>query len=154
MRIKAISALVVVAAMFASACGKGDADIQKAVQDKLTAEKVSGVTVAVKDGVAQATQDIIDGKIKPDQLKMLMEAEMESMEQEHHAPINVLTKAADAMPGFGIVRECLCGGAAKFLIPLKQCACNCLEGVIHADGNQCQTGGPASRLVWCLQCVF
>lgn len=50
---------------------------------------------------------IIDGKIKPEQLKGLMEAEMNSMETEHHAPINVLTKAADAMPGFGIVAAVL-----------------------------------------------
>lgn len=50
---------------------------------------------------------IIDGKIKPDQLKMLMEAEMESMEEEHHAPISVLSKTADAMPGFGIVAAVL-----------------------------------------------
>jgi len=50
---------------------------------------------------------IIDGKIKPDQLKILMDVEMESMEAEHHAPINVLTKAADAMPGFGIVAAVL-----------------------------------------------
>jgi chemotaxis protein MotA len=50
---------------------------------------------------------IIDGKIKPDQLKVLMDAEMESMESEHHAPISVLTRAADAMPGFGIVAAVL-----------------------------------------------
>src|SRR5438105_263411 len=50
---------------------------------------------------------IIDGKIKPEQLKVLMDVEMETMETEHHAPINVLTKAADAMPGFGIVAAVL-----------------------------------------------
>lgn len=50
---------------------------------------------------------MIDGKIKPDQLKQLMQVEMESMEAEHHAPISVLTKAADAMPGFGIVAAVL-----------------------------------------------
>ena len=50
---------------------------------------------------------IIDGKIKPDQLKTLMDVEMESMEAEHHAPISVLSKAADAMPGFGIVAAVL-----------------------------------------------
>src|SRR5229473_7316187 len=43
---------------------------------------------------------IIDGKIKPDQLRVLMDVEMDTMEIEHHAPISVLTKAADAMPGF------------------------------------------------------
>jgi chemotaxis protein MotA len=50
---------------------------------------------------------IIDGKVKPDQLKMLLDVELESMEEEHHQPIGVLTKAADAMPGFGIVAAVL-----------------------------------------------
>jgi chemotaxis protein MotA len=50
---------------------------------------------------------VIDGKVKPDQLKTLMEIEVETMENEHHAPIAVLTKAADAMPGFGIVAAVL-----------------------------------------------
>ncbi len=50
---------------------------------------------------------IIDGKIKPDQLRVLMDVEMDTMEIEHHAPISVLTKAADAMPGFGIVAAVL-----------------------------------------------
>jgi chemotaxis protein MotA len=54
-----------------------------------------------------ALRPIIDGKVKPDQLKMLLEVQMESMESEHHKPINVLTKAADAMPGFGIVAAVL-----------------------------------------------
>lgn len=50
---------------------------------------------------------VIDGKIKPDQLKLLLEVELESQETEHHAPVGVLTKAADAMPGFGIVAAVL-----------------------------------------------
>ncbi len=50
---------------------------------------------------------IIDGKIKPDQLKMLLDVEIDSMEDEHHAPVDVLTKTADAMPGFGIVAAVL-----------------------------------------------
>lgn len=50
---------------------------------------------------------IIDGKVKPDQLKMLMEIELDTMESEHHHPVDVLTKAADAMPGFGIVAAVL-----------------------------------------------
>jgi chemotaxis protein MotA len=50
---------------------------------------------------------IIDGKIKPDQLRLLLDAELEQMENEHHAPVNVLTKTADAMPGFGIVAAVL-----------------------------------------------
>src|ERR1041385_779765 len=50
---------------------------------------------------------IIDGKIKPDQLRLLLDVEIERLETEHHAPVNVLTKAADAMPGFGIVAAVL-----------------------------------------------
>jgi chemotaxis protein MotA len=50
---------------------------------------------------------IIDGKIKPDQLKLLLEIELEAMEEEHEKPVGVLTKAADAMPGFGIVAAVL-----------------------------------------------
>ena len=50
---------------------------------------------------------IIDGKIKPDQLKLLLELELDASEDEHHRPISVLTKTADAMPGFGIVAAVL-----------------------------------------------
>jgi len=50
---------------------------------------------------------IIDGKIKPDQLKLLLEIELNAMEEEHEKPVAVLTKAADAMPGFGIVAAVL-----------------------------------------------
>ena len=50
---------------------------------------------------------IIDGKIKPDQLKLLLEIEIDALEAEHERPIGVLTKAADAMPGFGIVAAVL-----------------------------------------------
>src|SRR5580692_5027720 len=50
---------------------------------------------------------IIDGKIKPDQLKLLLEIELDAMEEEHEKPVGVLTKAADAMPGFGIVAAVL-----------------------------------------------
>jgi chemotaxis protein MotA len=50
---------------------------------------------------------IIDGKIKPDQLRLLLDVELDRMELEHHAPVNVLTRTADAMPGFGIVAAVL-----------------------------------------------
>jgi chemotaxis protein MotA len=59
------------------------------------------------DLLCGALRPIIDGKVKPDQLKMLLEVQMECMESEHHKPISVLTKAADAMPGFGIVAAVL-----------------------------------------------
>ncbi len=54
-----------------------------------------------------ALKPIIDGKIKPDQLRLLLDAEIERMEIEHHAPVSVITKTGDAMPGFGIVAAVL-----------------------------------------------
>jgi len=57
--------------------------------------------------LCSALRPIIDGKIKPDQLRTLLEAELETLEEEHHAPIGVLSKTADAMPGFGIVAAVL-----------------------------------------------
>ncbi|MBE0539906.1 MAG: flagellar motor stator protein MotA [Verrucomicrobia bacterium] len=50
---------------------------------------------------------MIDGKVKPDQLKLLLDTELDAMEEEHHRPVDVLTKCADAMPGFGIVAAVL-----------------------------------------------
>jgi chemotaxis protein MotA len=50
---------------------------------------------------------IIDGKIKPDQLRLLLDTEIEQLEIESLAPINVLSKTADSMPGFGIVAAVL-----------------------------------------------
>ncbi|GDY23906.1 flagellar motor protein MotA [Verrucomicrobiota bacterium] len=54
-----------------------------------------------------ALRPVIDGKVKPDQLKALLEIEMDAAEEEHHAPVSVLTKTSDAMPGFGIVAAVL-----------------------------------------------
>ena len=50
---------------------------------------------------------IIDGRIKAEQLKVLFETELEQMENELHAPVNVLGRVADALPGFGIVAAVL-----------------------------------------------
>jgi chemotaxis protein MotA len=54
-----------------------------------------------------ALRPVIDGRVKPDQLRQLLETDLERMEEEAHAPINVLTRTADAMPGFGIVAAVL-----------------------------------------------
>ena len=59
------------------------------------------------DFLCGGLRPIIDGKIKPDHLKLLLEIELQAMEVEHERPIGVLTKAADAMPGFGIVAAVL-----------------------------------------------
>jgi chemotaxis protein MotA len=54
-----------------------------------------------------ALRPIIDGKIKPDQLRLLLDAQIDRLETEHHAPVSVLQKTGDAMPGFGIVAAVL-----------------------------------------------
>jgi chemotaxis protein MotA len=59
------------------------------------------------DFLCGSLRPIIDGKIKPDQLRLLLDTEIEQIEVESHAPINVLAKTADAMPGFGIVAAVL-----------------------------------------------
>jgi chemotaxis protein MotA len=50
---------------------------------------------------------IVDGAVTPDQLPKLIEAEIKTLENEHHAPLNVLNKMADGLPGFGIVAAVL-----------------------------------------------
>jgi len=54
-----------------------------------------------------ALRPVIDGRVKPEQLRQLLHMDLERMENESHAPINVLTRTADAMPGFGIVAAVL-----------------------------------------------
>lgn len=50
---------------------------------------------------------LVEGVAKPEQIPQLLEVELRALEEEHHAPINVLSKAADALPGFGIVAAVL-----------------------------------------------
>lgn len=64
MRIKFLSILTIAAVVFMVACGKSDADVLKAVQAKLTADGVTGVTAAVKDGVATLTGEVADAAVK------------------------------------------------------------------------------------------
>ncbi len=57
--------------------------------------------------LVNALRPLVDGRVKPDQLQALLEVELTAKEQEHHAPIGVLSKTADALPGFGIVAAVL-----------------------------------------------
>jgi chemotaxis protein MotA len=50
---------------------------------------------------------VVDGSVTPEQLPELMGTELKAMEEEHHAPISVLSKTADGLPGFGIVAAVL-----------------------------------------------
>ncbi len=64
MKIKYLTVLTLAVAIFMSACGKSDADLQKAATDKLTADKVTGVTVVVKGGVATLTGEVENITVK------------------------------------------------------------------------------------------
>ncbi len=64
MKVKFLTVLTLSIALFMSACGKSDADLTKAANDKLTADKVTGVSVAVKDGVATLTGMVDDVTVK------------------------------------------------------------------------------------------
>jgi chemotaxis protein MotA len=50
---------------------------------------------------------IVDNSVTPEQLPQLLEADIKALEEEHHGPLNVMTKTADALPGFGIVAAVL-----------------------------------------------
>jgi hyperosmotically inducible protein len=64
MRIKLYTAITLAIVLFLSACGKSDADLQKAANDKLAAEKISNITVTVKDNVATLSGDTKDATAK------------------------------------------------------------------------------------------
>jgi osmotically-inducible protein OsmY len=55
MKTKLLAMISVAAVLFMIACGKSDADLTKAVNDKLKADGVTGITASVKDGVATLT---------------------------------------------------------------------------------------------------
>jgi chemotaxis protein MotA len=50
---------------------------------------------------------VIDGKIKPDQLESLMEAELDAKADEADHPVHILQLVGDSMPGVGIVAAVL-----------------------------------------------
>lgn len=64
MKVKALTVLTLAIALFLSACGKSDADLAKAVNEKLAAERVTGVTVAVSGGVATLSGEVADIAVK------------------------------------------------------------------------------------------
>lgn len=64
MKIKILTVLSLAIVLIAGACGKSDADLQKAVADKLAADSITGVTATVNDGVATLTGQVADITVK------------------------------------------------------------------------------------------
>ena len=50
---------------------------------------------------------VIDGKIKPDQLEDLMQAELDAKSTEAEHPVHILQLVGDSLPGIGIVAAVL-----------------------------------------------
>ena len=50
--------------LFAAACGKSDAELTKKVNEKLAAEKISGISVSVNSGVATLNGEVADITVK------------------------------------------------------------------------------------------
>ncbi len=50
---------------------------------------------------------VIDGKIKPDQLEHLMDAELDAKTEEADQPVHLLQMVGDSLPGIGIVAAVL-----------------------------------------------
>ncbi|HEV7225233.1 MAG TPA: flagellar motor stator protein MotA [Pirellulales bacterium] len=61
----------------------------------------------VIDFICNAFSPVIEGTADADQLRSLLETDLKVIDEEHHAPIGVLSKTADALPGFGIVAAVL-----------------------------------------------
>lgn len=60
----------------------------------------------VVEFICNGLSPLVDGAT-PEQLTGLLNAELKIIEEEHHAPVNVLSKTADGLPGFGIVAAVL-----------------------------------------------
>jgi chemotaxis protein MotA len=60
----------------------------------------------VVEFICNGLSPLVDGAT-PEQLSGLLKAELKVIEEEHHAPVNVLSKTADGLPGFGIVAAVL-----------------------------------------------
>lgn len=60
----------------------------------------------VMEFICNGLSPLVDGAT-PEQVSGLLQAELHVLEEEHHAPISVLSKTADALPGFGIVAAVL-----------------------------------------------
>ena len=64
MKLSYLAFIVFAVTLVAAACGKSDADLQKAVAAKLASDNITGVTVAVNGGVAVLTGEVADITVK------------------------------------------------------------------------------------------
>ena len=143
MKFKALTILTLAIALFMSACGKSDADLQKAATDKLAADKVVGVTVAVKDGVATLTGEVADITVKN---KAEASAKVEGIKSVTNnitlKPVPVATPSAPDPALTGKITE-----------DLKKAGCT--ASVTVTNGKVTVTGEvPAAKYATCVQVIM
>ncbi len=143
MRVKFFTVLMLAIAMMAAACGKSDAELTTAVNDKLKADGVTGVTATVKDGVATLTGEVADQTVKA---KAEASAKVEGIKSVTNSltlkPLPVATPAA-ADPAL----------TAKINENLKKAGCTganaaVVSGVVTVVGEV-----PAAKYRECVQIV-
>lgn len=87
MKVRYLTFLMLAFAVMAAACGKSDADLAKAVNDKLKADGVNGVTATVASGVAT-----LAGEVENITVKTKAETSAKSVEGITSVTNNVSTK--------------------------------------------------------------
>lgn len=93
MKIKFLTVLSIAAVLFLAACGKSDADLAKSVNDKLAADKVTGISATVASGVATLTGEVTDITVKTK-----AEASAKTVEGIKSVTNNVTVKAPPPPP--------------------------------------------------------
>lgn len=144
MRVKFFTVLMLAIAMMAAACGKSDAALTTAVNDKLKADGVTGVTVAVKDGVATLTGEVADqaAKAKAETSAKAVEGIKSVTNSLTLKPLPVATPAASDQGLTGKANE-----------NLKKAGCG-TASVTVVNGKATLTGEvPAAKFAECVRTV-
>ena len=145
MKIKFLTVLSIAIALFIGSCGKSDADVQKAVQDKLAADNVTGVTVTVNDGVATLSGQVADvaAKSKAETSAKAVEGVKSVTNNLTTRPLPVATPAA-ADPAL----------TGKITEDLKKAGCTG-SSVTVVGGKVTVTGTePSDKYAQCVQVIM
>ena len=146
MKVKFLTVLTIAIVLFLGACGKSDADLTKAVNDKLAADKVTGVTATVKDGVATLTGEAADIAVKNK-----AEASAKSVEGIKSVDVSKLALKPLPMATPSAPDPALTG---KINESLKKAGCTTAT-VTVANGKVTVSGEvPAAKYAECVQAVM
>lgn len=144
MKVKFLTVLTIAVALFISACGKSDADLTKAVTDKLAADKVTGVTATVKDGVATLTGEVANITVKNDAEKSAKSVEGIKSVTDNLTlkPLPVATPSAPDPALTGKITE-----------SLKKAGCTSASVTVN-NGKVTVTGEvPSAKYAECIQVI-